>query len=130
MSDNTSSPLALLSQEELTLISNALTALLQEGGLSEYRSKMAYDLIQEITHADNLQLPNRRLPPKNPVFDSVPFDKLVVPFSKLDDDAKYAAYNNWKNETQRHAVSFDYFAKNHAHQWDFNAQGKMLDIPF
>ena len=75
------SPLALMSQEELTLISNALSHLLQAGTLCGKRHQMAYDLIQEITQADNLNLPHRR---PSTVFG----DKGCYSFNELSDLAK------------------------------------------
>lgn len=118
------SPLALMSQEELTLISNALSHLLQAGTLCGKRHQMAYDLIQEITQADNLNLPHRR--------PSIVFgDKGCYSFNELSDLAKKNAYENWKAQrVKQNIVSYDTFTGHEAHQWEYDKDGQIFDIPF
>ena len=118
------SPLALMSQEELTLISNALSHLLQAGTLCGKRHQMAYDLIQDITQADNLNLPHRR---PSTVFG----DKGCYSFNELSDLAKKNAYENWKAQrVKQNIVSYDTFTGHEAHQWEYDKDGQILDIPF
>jgi len=118
------SPLALMSQEELTLISNALSHLLQAGTLCGKRHQMAYDLIQEITQADNLNLPHRR---PSTVFG----DKGCYSFNELSDLAKKNAYENWKAlQRPENIVSYGLFTWGEAHEWEYDKDGGLLDIPF
>lgn len=118
------SPLALMSQEELTLISNALSHLLQAGTLCGKRHQMAYDLIQEITQADNLNLPHRR---PSTVFG----DKGCYSFNELSDLAKKNAYENWKAlQRPENIVSYGLFTWGEAHEREYDKDGGLLDIPF
>lgn len=118
------SPLALMSQEELTLISNALTHLLQAGTLCGKRHQMAYDLIQEITHADNLRLPHRHC---NNVFDN----KDTYSFNELSEQAQKNAYDNWKAlQRPEDIVSYGLFTWDQAYKCEYDKDGQVLYVPF
>lgn len=122
-STDNQSPFALVSQDELTVISNALTALMQQGKLSINRYKMAYDLVQEITHASNLEQANRR---PSPLLNF----KKVWSFEELADDKKQTAYEQWQNFRVHTDKSYDDFVANYASQEEFDENGNLLDIPF
>ena len=58
-------------------------------------------------------------------------DKGCYSFNELSDLAKKNAYENWKAQrVKQNIVSYDTFTGHEAHQWEYDKDGQILDIPF